>query len=474
MIAALLLAALSAAPPVRAHRPVTTTVAAAQDDFDRGLTLLYAYNGPAAVNAFASALTRDPHLAMAAWGEALANGTDLNTGLDEDKFARAHDAALRAAALAKYASPEERAYIAAVGQRYAGTYEQRDDDEAAYRSAMAQLAAANPLDDDAAMLDAEALMEYQGTDRMWQNNGTQPTPDTAQALALIERTLARNPNHIMANHLCMHAYDFAQDRMPALACSDRVAAWTFDPAEEHLAHMPAHTYIEVGDYAKAVSVSENAWQLRPDRYAAHDAYTGWSAAMMLGDLTLAERWARRVGRAYNGSDLWATWTRFGEWQRIAGSSSQNEFYAPLARGLTSLHLGAPGDARKMLSLYGNLDTDYRWLLEAAVDDRAGNIDGAISALNRAIAYQEREYGAETLPLFPAGESLGALYYRHARYDSARDAFAATLTRYPNDPRALYGLALAQGRLGETAGSAASLKAFQAVWTQSAPPNLDSL
>ena len=474
MIAALLLAALSTAPPVRAHHRVTTAIAAAQDDFDRGLTLLYAYNGPAAAAAFASALTRDPHLAMAAWGEALANGTDLNTGLDEDKFSRAHEAAVRASALAEYASPEERAYIAAVAQRYAGTYDRRDADEAAYRDAMAQLAAANPLDDDAAMLDAEALMEHQGTDRMWQNGGTDPTPDTAQALALIERTLARDPNHIMANHLCMHAYDYARDRTPALACANRVAAWTFDPAEEHLAHMPAHTYIETGRYAQAVQISENAWQLQPERYAAHDAYTGWSAAMMLGDLELAEKWARRAGRAYNGSDMWATWTRFGEWQRIAGSSSQNEFYAPLARGLTSLHLGAPDDARKMLALYGNLDTDYRWLLQAAVDDRAGNLDAAVTALNRALAYQQGEYGAETLPLFPAGESLGALYYRHARYDDARDAFTATLARYPNDPRALYGLALAQRELGETADSAASLKAFQAVWTQAAPPNLDSL
>lgn len=474
MIAAIVLAALSAAAPVRAHHAVTTTSAAAQADFDRGLTLLYAYNGPRAEAAFASALTQDPHLAMAAWGEALANGTDLNTGLDEGKFARAHDAALRAVALSQYASAPERAYIAAVAQRYAGSYEQRDADEVAYRAAMGQLAAAYPLDDDAAMFDAEALMEHQGTDRMWQNGGTQPTPDTAQALALIERTLARDPDHIMANHLCMHAYDYARDRSPAMVCANRVAAWTFDPAEEHLAHMPAHTYIEVGEYAKAVQVSENAWQLQPERYAAHDAYTGWSAAMMLGDLHLAELWAQRVGRAYNGSDMWATWTRFGEWQRIANSNSQNEFYAPLARGLTGLHLGAPDDARKMLALYGNLDTDYRWLLEAAVDDRAGNFDGAVRALNRAIAYQEREYGAETLPLFPAGESLGALYYRHARYDAARDAFAATLARYPNDPRALYGLALAQRQLGETAGSAESLKAFQAIWTLAAPPNLDSL
>jgi tetratricopeptide (TPR) repeat protein len=473
VIAALLLAALTAAP-ASAHRTVTTTNTQAQAAFDRGLTLLYSYNGDAATTAFSQALESDPHLAMAAWGLALANGTDLNTGLDAAKFARAQAAARRAQSLATFASPVERAYIAAVSQRYAGSFANRDADEAAYRAAMAQLVAQNPLDDDAAMLDAEALMEHLGTDRMWDATGTQPAPDAATALSLIERVLSRNPNHLMANHLCMHAYDYAHDRAPAATCADRVAGWSFDPGEEHLAHMPAHTYIEIGDYAKAMRVSDAVWQLHPQKYAAHDAYTGWSAAMMLGDLQTAELWARRAGQAYNGSDMWATWTRFGQWQRIANSSSQSEFYAPLARGLTGVHLGAMADARQMLALYENRDTDYRWLLEAAIDEREGKIDGAITSLNRAIAYQQREYGAETLPLFPAGESLGALYYRQGRYAQARDAFTATLARYPNDPRALYGLSLSQKQLGENGTSADTLKMFQAVWSIAAPPNLADL
>ncbi len=474
MIAALLLAALTAGPPVNAHHAVTTRDAQAQADFDRGLTLLYCYNGEAAASAFASALHRDPNLAMAAWGEVLANGTDLNTGLDEGKFARAQAAAQRAQALASTASPEEREYIAAVAQRYAGTYADRDADEARYRAAMAALVAGHPLDDDAAMFYAEALMEHLGTDGMWQNNGAQPAPDAATALSLIQSVLTRNPTQVMANHLCMHAYDYARNRTPAVACADRVASWSFDAAQEHLAHMPSHTYIEAGEYAKAEQVSDAAWQLHPTKYAAHDAYTGWSAAMMLGDLRSAETWAARAGQAYNGSDMWATWTRFGQWQRIAKSNAQNEFYAPLARGLTGVHLGAVNDARQMLSLYANRDTDYRWLLEAAIDEHDGKIDSAISALDRALAYQQREYAAETLPLFPAGEYLGALLYRHARYSEARDAFSATLERYPNDPRALYGLSMAQKQLGQAVSSADTLKLFNEIWTIETPPNLADL
>jgi tetratricopeptide (TPR) repeat protein len=172
--------------------------------------------------------------------------------------------------------------------------------------------------------------------------------------------------------------------------------------------------------------------------------------------------------------MWATWARFGQWQRIAQSNAQNEFYAPLARGLTGVHLGALNDARQMLALYSNRDADYRWLLEAAVDERDGKIDNAIASLNRALAYQRREYGAETLPLFPAGEYLGALLYRHDRYGEARDAFAATLERYPNDPRALYGLSLAQKQLGQAVSSADTLKLFNEIWTIQTPPNLADL
>jgi hypothetical protein len=264
-----------------------------------------------------------------------------------------------------------------------------------------------------------------------------------------------------------------------------MSTWSFEPAEEHLAHMPAHTYIEVGDYAKALASSESAWQLREQwnaqsdppfklRYGPHDAYTGWTAALMIGDLQSALTWAARVGQQYEGSDTWATWARFGQWRHIAASSAQNEFYAPLARGLTDIHLGAVDDARKMLALYANIDADYRWLLAAALDEHDGRVPAAIDDLQRAAAYQQREDGAEQLPIFPAGEALGALYYRHRQYADAAGAFSSTLARYPNDPRALYGLALAQRALGQEVSSQQTLKTFTVIWNDTTPPNLADL
>ena len=460
MIAALVLSALTATASV--HHPVTSAVPAAQASFDRGLLLYYAFNGDEAYGVFASALEADPHLAMAAWGEALAAGSDLNTGITPERFARAHDAAVRAESLEMFASPEERAYIDAMAARYAGTWEDRAGDGDRYRAAMAQLVMQYPSDDDALMLDAEALMEAK--------------LDDADARDLIRRVLARNPSHVMANHLCIHSYDYAADHAPALACADRIASWQLGVDELHLAHMPAHTYIVLGDYRRALNVSERAWQLRErdseeHKYAAHDAYTGWSVAMMLGDESSALEWAQRAGAAYDGSDLWATWTRFGDWGRISGTPPPREFYAPLALGLTDLHRGDAAGAQTMLARYRDTDADYRWLLEAAVDERDGQLDAARTAYARAIAYQTSEDVGEQLPLFPAGEYLGAMLYRHAHYTEAEQAYRDTLARYPRDPRALYGLAQTQRALGETQQAAQTLKTFAAVWNAPNPPEI---
>ncbi len=297
-------------------------------------------------------------------------------------------------------------------------------------------------------------------------------------LSLITRVLQRNPQNVFANHLCMHAYDYAKNHAQALACADRVASWTFSPDQEHLSHMPAHTYLEAGMYERAMEVSERTWRLRDDwagqKYAAHDAYTGWSAAMMLGDVHTAETWALRTGQIYGGSDLWVTWARFGEWSRIAASTPGGQFFAPFARGLTDVHFNVMKDAREMLGLYANVDADYRWILQAAIDERDGHIAGAIDDLHHALAYQAREDGGEELPLFPAGEALGALYYRQARYADAQAAFEQTLQRYPNDPRALYGLSLAQQQLGQAVTSQQTLKSFQLIWTDPAPPSIADL
>src|SRR5690349_21109548 len=60
------------------HHRVNTTNAAAQQHFDDGLTLCYAFNHDEAIRSFEKALTADPKLAMAHWGIAYALGPNYN------------------------------------------------------------------------------------------------------------------------------------------------------------------------------------------------------------------------------------------------------------------------------------------------------------------------------------------------------------------------------------------------------------
>jgi hypothetical protein len=439
MIAPLVMAAtLSYAS---AHRAVSTQVPQAQAAFDRGLTSYYAYDLNGAQLAFARALQLDPRLAIAAWGEALAAAGDLNHPLTPDAYAAAQADATRAAALERNASPSERGLIDALALRYSGSWDDRETSEQRYVLAMQTFVAQNPQDDDAALLAAEALLE----DR----------EPPARAISLLQPSLSRYPESIMANHLCIHAYENTGDAAPALPCADRLSTMSFLPQHEHLAHMPAHAYTENGKYAQAMAASERAWRLREAwnaqtakpyelDYDAHDAAVGYAAAMILGDEPAAHIWGSRFAQETQAPLPLTTLARFGHWTEIIAQAQQNDAHKAFALGL------AYANTANLASAQQQLDTlrrdapfaDFTEILNAAVEEGHGDTNRAAAALQRAIEIQKQTYVAEYIPLFPAGEMLGELYLRAGRYAEARQALDAALKQYPGDPRARNALAIA--------------------------------
>ena len=93
----MILAALSLAALTSVSLPTGATDAGAQALIDRGLFLYYAYNGHDAEQAFATAAKLEPTVAMAYWGQALAEGPDLNTPMTSENFALGQKAIRRAA-----------------------------------------------------------------------------------------------------------------------------------------------------------------------------------------------------------------------------------------------------------------------------------------------------------------------------------------------------------------------------------------
>src|SRR5574342_494157 len=142
------------------HKRISTRVPATQQYFDQGLRLVYGFNHAEAIRAFQRAAELDPTCAMCYWGIALAYGPHVNAPMDAPSGVAAYAALQKARALMSSATPAERAYIEAVGQRYAAEPPaDRTQLDTAYALAMSILASNYPDDLDAATLYAESLMD---------------------------------------------------------------------------------------------------------------------------------------------------------------------------------------------------------------------------------------------------------------------------------------------------------------------------
>lgn len=256
------------------HHPVSTNVPAAQAAFDRGLTLVFAYQRQEAEQAFRQAAQLDPALAMAWWGIGLSVGPDINMPPTPQSAATGAEALERAAQLAGMlgaatrpalngaehppaVTRAEQDYITALSARYTAAADPDFDRLATgYRDAMRDLVQKYPSDADARALFAEAIMDVHPW-RLWRASG-EPETGTPELIEDLERGLSLHPDHIGLLHFYIHAVEASPAPGRALAAARRLAAQPMEPAASHLVHMPAHIYMRVGDSEAAVEANEHA------------------------------------------------------------------------------------------------------------------------------------------------------------------------------------------------------------------------
>ncbi len=237
------------------HHPVSTKNPQAQQFFDQGLRLIYAFNHDEAARSFQRAADLDPKLAIAYWGVAEAVGPNYNDPASDERFVAAHAAIQKAADLSATASPAEQAYIQAMALRFpADPKADRRQAAEAYHDAMREVVKNFPDDLDAATLFAESGMNLHPWG-LWHRDGT-PEENTEEIVATLESVIKRDPNHMGAIHYYIHAVEASKTPERALAGANRLAAMA--PAAGHLVHMPAHVYIRTGDYASAVKTNQAA------------------------------------------------------------------------------------------------------------------------------------------------------------------------------------------------------------------------
>ena len=232
------------------HHPVSTKNSEAQQFFDQGFRLIFAFNHDEAARSFQHAADLDPKLAMAYWGVAEAVGPNYNDPASAARFKQAHEAIQKAVDLSSSASPSEQAYINAMAKRFPAD-PTTDLKKAAenYHDAMREVAKKYPDDLEAATLFAESGMDLHPWG-LWQKDGT-PLEGTNEIIATLESVIKRDPNHLGAVHYYIHAVEASPSPERALAGANRLAALA--PSAGHIVHMPAHVYIRTGDYDAAIA-----------------------------------------------------------------------------------------------------------------------------------------------------------------------------------------------------------------------------
>jgi len=470
------------------HHPVSTRNAEAQRYFDQGFTFLYAFNHDAAYASFKKAAQLDPQLAMAYWGLAIALGSNINSPVTSNRQEEAYRFVQKALNGRAQASSNEQAYIDALTKRYSNQPDPNVDQlNRAYKDAMAEVVQRFPDDLDAATLYAESLLDINPWNQ-WTLDG-KPNEGTLEAVAVLESVIKRDPQHLGANHLYIHAVEASKNPERALLSANRLSHLA--PISGHIQHMPSHIYMHVGDYQKAIESNLRAvrndfayiQQFGPQGYPIH--YLSHNLAMLArayassGQLNEAIRAGQTLNQFYlknypeskqlefyTATSLF-TLIHFHQWQQIlqfpqpAEEMTFSRVVWHFARAVALASTGQIEQAKQEQALYrqdwkllpadmsaGNnsaqdilaIADDY---LNAQLASHQGNLSEAISFLKKAVQAEDvLKYDEPTNWPFPLRESLGGALLKANQFQEAEAVFRQDLDKHPGNGRTLYGLWLA--------------------------------
>ena len=495
------------------HHPVSTSNRDAQEFFDQGLRLIYAFNHDEAARSFQRAAELDPKLAIAYWGVAEAVGPNYNDPASDERFKHAHEAIQKAVDLSASASPSEQSYIQAMALRFpADPQADRRKAAEAYHDAMREVSKKFPDDLDAATLFAESGMNLHPWG-LWHVDGT-PEAGTEEIVATLESVIRRDPDHLGAIHYYIHAVEASPNPERALAGANKLASLA--PAAGHIVHMPAHVYIRTGDYDAAVKTNEaaaavdrayikasGAQGIYPMMYYSHNLHFIAMCAAMNGDYAEskknADMLAAHVGPAVKMMPPlegfmtipMAVDLRFHKWDDILKMPKPDPdmktatVFWHFARGMALAGTGKVSDAEAEHKIVSEAEksTPEDVIFTMPINNKAKDImriaedvlgakiaiaskdnSGAIALLRDAVALQDTlKYGEPPDWFFPVRESLGAALLMNGDAAGAEQVFRADLDRNPRNPRSLFGLRQALKAQGRDYDAGFVEKQFQASW-----------
>lgn len=497
------------------HFPVSTINPEAQQYFDQGLMLSFAFNHAEAGRSFFEAARQDSTCAMCWWGFAYVLGPNYNAGMEPDNFERAYDALQKAKLYSTTCTQKEKDLINALAYRYSNdTTIARSVLDSSYAAAMRSVYKKYPADVTVGSLFAESLMDLHPWD-LFQKDGT-IQPWTPEILSVLEKCLQTDPKHAGANHFYIHATEMSLHPETALASADLLRDLV--PGAGHLVHMPSHTYIRIGKYHEGVIANEkavlvdslyvetcHAQGVYPLAYYPHNYHFISACATLSGESKIALKGAIATSnhshKKLMEDPAWATlqhyyaipWyveVKLGLWNDILKAPApEKELKYPgviwhYAQGMAMLSENKIHDAKHHLDEMKTIMQDSTikaltiWdinnvydlcviaskTLEAEMHAKEKNYTTAIALLQEAVMVEDAlNYNEPPDWFFSVRHHLGAVYIEAGKYQEAITVYTADLKTYPENGWALRGLMNAYEKLGDKDAYAAAKKRFDTAW-----------
>ena len=504
-------------------REISTQNPQAQAFFDQGLRLAWGFYFPESIASYQEAARLAPDHPMPFWGMAHAMGPNPNSRyaqMPDDPKGEGLKAINSALERIDRASPLEAKLIRALHVLYdQQTIPDQDERDQAYLAAMRSLNDEYPYDPDVTALYAASYMSIRRWD-YWDSDGN-PKDETLSVAEALEYNIARDLSHPGVLHLHIHLIEASLEPERALVSADALEATV--PIGGHVVHMPAHIYVRVGQYGKAIDSnirSQAVDLLFAERWGdyplpnlgtyplSHRMHAGHAldfiryAATVQGNYKTANEAARRMtsritdnavavrGGQKHVSATWLVLKIFGKWDELLAITPAHQG-TPYLDGIWSYALGsahlAKGNMNAALQQSAKLNEiarapnadEYRvgatpasavlqlaaFGLEGEILTAQGDLSGAIEAFRSAVAIEDQNNYTEPPDWAqPMRHYLGAALLNDDQPEAAEAVYRRDLRWNQNNGWSLFGLHQALTAQNKQAEASQVFDQWQKAWS----------
>jgi tetratricopeptide (TPR) repeat protein len=459
----------------------------AQRQFNRAVAWLHSFEYEEAEKAFTEVTVTDPRCGMGYWGIAMTNYHPIWAPPTAAELQKGSSAVEKAKVVGAR-TQRERDYIAAIEVFYqdSGKLDHRAR-TFAYSEAMKQLYRRYPSDREAGVFYALTLI---ATGMMAHDKSYAREKEAAQ---ILNRVLAREPQHPGVTHYLIHSYDYPALANLALPAARRYAK--IAPASAHAQHMPSHIFTRLGLWqeairsnldaessAKAFAVRNHLSGVWDEQFHAMDylAYAYLQGAQdkqakgVLNELNkipkaepetfkvayavaaIPARYALERRRWDEAAKLTLPTLGAFPWQRFRWAEAHIHFARAIGAARTGDTASARQDIEKLTAIREALIVakgDYDWAGQVEIErlvasawlaHAEGHDDDALRLMRAAAELDDATDKHPVTPgaILPAREQLGELLLELKQPSAALQEFETSLGQAPNRFNGLYGAARA--------------------------------